>query len=498
MSKRKIIIIGAGIAGLSAGSYLQMSGYDTEIFELHNTPGGLCTAWKRNGYTFDGCIHSIGGLNPKYKLYHYWNELIDMKKLKFFYYDTLGTVEDENEKIATIFADPDKLEKELISIAPEDAGFIHSFIKAIKKLANFDLMLSKPLELWNPLDYYLNQFKVAPVLYYLIKWQKSLKDMTKRCKSIKLKRALNMDFFSRFPAFFLLISLGSLHNKNSGYPIGGSLPFARLLEKKYLELGGKIHYKSKVIKINIKDDQATGITLENGEGHKDADIVISAADGHYTIFEMLGGKYIDEKITKLYNEHPRWPSMVLVSLGISRTFENEPTSIGIHTKKAFVVDNKSKLYEIPFTIYNFDPTLAPKGKTCMRVMLKTDNYQYWNDLRKNNIKEYNQEKDRISKEVIKILEKRFGNIIGNVDVVDVATPATFQRYTNNWSGSTQGWNWLPGLIPEFIKKELPGLRNFYLISQWVVPGGGISSAFIAGRDVAQVICKKDRKKFQVK
>jgi len=495
MSKRKVIIIGAGIAGLSAGSYLQMSGYDTEIFELHNTPGGLCTAWKRKGYTFDGSIHSIGGLNPKFKLYHYWNELIDMKKLKFFYYDTLGTVEDENEKIATIFTDPDKLEKELISIAPEDVGFIHSFIKAIKKLANFDLIPSKPLELWNPLDYYLNQFKVAPVLYYLIKWRKSLKDMTKGCKSTKLKRALNMDFFSRFPALFLLISLGSLHNKNSGYPIGGSLPLARLLEKKYLELGGKIHYESKVIKINIKDDQATGITLENGESHKDTDIVISAADGHYTIFEMLGGKYIDEKITKLYNEHPRWPSMVLVSLGISRTFENEPTSIGIHTKKAFVVDNKSKLYEIPFTIYNFDPTLAPKGKTCIRVMLKTDNYQYWNDLRKNNIKEYNQEKDRISKEVIKILDKRFGNIISNVDVVDVATPATFQRYTNNWSGSTQGWNWLPSMIPEFIKKELPGLRNFYLIGQWVVPGGGVSSAFITGRDVTQVICKKDKKKF---
>jgi len=498
MSKRKIIIIGAGIAGLSAGSYLQMSGYDTEIFELHNTPGGLCTAWKRNGYTFDGSIHSIGGLNPKFKLYHYWNELIDMKKLKFFYYDTLGTVEDENEKIATVFADPDKLEKELISISPEDSGFIHGFIKAIKKLANFDLMPSKPLELWNPLDYYLNQFKVAPVLYYLIKWRKSLEDMTKRCKSIKLKRVLNMDFFSRFPALFLLISLGSLHNKNSGYPIGGSLPFARLLEKKYLELGGMIHYKSKVIKINIKDDQATGITLENGEGHKDADIVISAADGHYTIFEMLGGKYIDEKITKLYNEHPRWPSMVLVSIGVSRTFGNEPTSIGIYTKKAFVVDNKSKLYEIPFTIYNFDPTLAPEGKTCIRVMLKTDNYQYWNDLRKNNIKEYNQEKDRISKEIIKILDKRFGNIIGNVDMVDVATPATFQRYTNNWLGSTQSWNWLPSLIPEFIKKELPGLRNFYLIGQWVVPGGGVSSAFITGRDVTQVICKKDKTKFQAK
>lgn len=54
------------------------------------------------------------------------------------------------------------------------------------------------------------------------------------------------------------------------------------------------------------------------------------------------------------------------------------------------------------------------------------------------------------------------------------------------------------MIPEFIKKELSGLKNFYLIGQWVVPGGGVSSVFITGRDVTQVICKKDRKKFQVK
>jgi len=81
MSK-SAVIAGAGVSGVSAGSYLQMNGYDTEIFELHNTPGGLCTAWKRSEHTFDGCIAAIGGLNPKFKLYHYWNELIDLKKLK--------------------------------------------------------------------------------------------------------------------------------------------------------------------------------------------------------------------------------------------------------------------------------------------------------------------------------------------------------------------------------------------------------------------------------
>ena len=64
MANRKVIIIGAGIAGLSAGCYLQMNGYDTEIFELHTKPGGLCAWWKRKGYTIDGCIHWWVGSRP--------------------------------------------------------------------------------------------------------------------------------------------------------------------------------------------------------------------------------------------------------------------------------------------------------------------------------------------------------------------------------------------------------------------------------------------------
>ena len=54
---KKTVIIGGEIAGLSAGCYAQMNGYETEIYEMHNLPGGLCTAWQRKGYTFDGCIH---------------------------------------------------------------------------------------------------------------------------------------------------------------------------------------------------------------------------------------------------------------------------------------------------------------------------------------------------------------------------------------------------------------------------------------------------------
>ena len=59
----KANIIGGGIAGLATGCYLQMNGFDSEIFEAHSLPGGLCTSWKIGDYTVDGCMHWLVGSN---------------------------------------------------------------------------------------------------------------------------------------------------------------------------------------------------------------------------------------------------------------------------------------------------------------------------------------------------------------------------------------------------------------------------------------------------
>ncbi len=58
---KSVIIIGAGIGGLSTGCYAQMNGYKTRIFEMGDKPGGLCTAWQRKGYIIDGCLHWLVG-----------------------------------------------------------------------------------------------------------------------------------------------------------------------------------------------------------------------------------------------------------------------------------------------------------------------------------------------------------------------------------------------------------------------------------------------------
>jgi phytoene dehydrogenase-like protein len=496
MMKKKVYIIGAGIAGLAAGSYLQMNDYDTKIFEAHTIAGGLCTGWRRKEFIFDGCVHSTIGPNKKYRLNRWFSELIDFSKIDYHYFNELGKIVLNSGDEFTFYIDPEKLETELKKVAPEDEKFIKSFVKGIKAFSKYDMQISKPIELWNPLDYFLSQFKTAPYIYYLSKWSESIETCVNKCKNPIMKKIINQDFFSRFPAYFLLISIAQMHAKSVGYPIGGSLKFTKLLEEKYNKSGGKIHFNSKVIRVLEENDNAIGISLENGKNLEDADIVISAADGYTTIFSMLDGKYTDKEINKRYKNHPKWPSVVLVSLGIGREFKNVSPNIELSLKNGITIDNSTKTYAMPITIYNFDPTLASKGKTCIRVILHTYNFKFWNELKQNNPEKYIYEKERISSEVIDILENYFGNIKKHLEVIDVATPATFKRYTGNWLGSIQGWEWLPGVIPEHIKHTLPGLNNFYITGQWVMPGGGISGAFINARDLSRIICAKDKKKFR--
>ena len=72
---KSMIIIGGGLTGLAAGCYGQMNGYRTSIFEMHKIPGGLCTGWKRKGYTIEGALHWVMGTNPETDLYKVWEEL---------------------------------------------------------------------------------------------------------------------------------------------------------------------------------------------------------------------------------------------------------------------------------------------------------------------------------------------------------------------------------------------------------------------------------------
>jgi phytoene dehydrogenase-like protein len=97
--------------------------------------------------------------------------------------------------------------------------------------------------------------------------------------------------------------------------------------------------------------------------------------------------------------------------------------------------------------------------------------------------------------VLALPEKRFGDVRSNMEMTDVSTPAAFIRYTSNWKGTFDGWLRTPKVGLGGMYKTLPGLDNFYIVGHWVEPGCGLPTAMESGRDVAQIICKKDKRKF---
>src|SRR5665647_2012590 len=136
-----INIIGAGFAGLSAGIYAQMNGYKSQIFELHDKPGGLCTSWKRKGYIIDGCIHWFVGSSPESNMHDFWEEVGVTQGREFIYMDEYMHFESPDGRTLTFYTDIDRLEKHLLEFSPTDAGKIGEFINAIRVCLAFDLSL---------------------------------------------------------------------------------------------------------------------------------------------------------------------------------------------------------------------------------------------------------------------------------------------------------------------------------------------------------------------
>ena len=495
MSK-KVVIAGAGIAGLSAGCYLQMNGYDTEIFELHDKPGGVCTSWTRKGYTFDGCIHWLVGTKDGSSFNKAWRELGALPGPRIVDHDEFLRIEDKTGKALILYNDPDRLERHLKELSSVDEEVIEDLCGSIRKLQGIRTPLGTPQSREERMEF----LKMMPGLLRMIVFYMRKRKVTMEQFSGSFKDPFLREAFGRladepdFPMMWLLMNLAWISGGDAGYPEGGSLEFAKSIERRYVSLGGKVSYKSRVKEITVRGGRPTGIVLEDGTVN-DAAVVISAADGRSTIFDMLGGKYINDEIKGMYDDWQLFTPLVQLSLGVARDMSSEPHALRFPLDKPLVVGGRA-CDDLSYMLFNFDPTLAPEGKSAMVMFLRTG-YDFWESLYEDREK-YKAEKARLADEVIDILDKRWPGFKADVEVIDVATPMTYVRYTANWRGSYEGWlldkqnsrYMLTGL-----KKTLPGLEDFYMIGQWVMPGGGLPPAALHGREVTRMICKKDGRKF---
>lgn len=498
---QSIIIIGAGIAGLSAGCYAQMNGYQTRIFEMHDKPGGLCTAWKRKGYTFDGCLFWLVGSRAGTAINRIWQELGAVQGRRFIDHDVFQRLEGSGNRTLLVYTDLDQLERHMKELSPADSA-------AIEELCNIGRRLTPFVDVDNQaslLERIKMSIRMLPFLVVMLKYGKtSAEAFISRFSDPFLRQALmalaDLHGGTGCPVIGLMYMLAAMHNRDAGHPAGGSLEFARAIERRYLDLGGEMHYGSRVEKILVeaasagRGDRAVGVRLVDGTEHR-ADVVISAADGRATIFDMLEGRYAGDKVRTCYEKQPVDHSWIQVSLGIARNLSDEALMVSYWLDEPIDIAGK-RIERIDCRHFCMDPSMAPPGKSTVVALFLCD-YAYWKALYQDR-ERYEAEKKDIAAQVIDRLERRLPGISGQIEIVDVSTPMTVERYTGNWQGSKSGWLITPDTVYNITKgmdKTLPGLMNFYMAGQWVEAGGSVSGSATSGRGVIRMLCKKDRKKF---
>jgi phytoene dehydrogenase-like protein len=487
MEDRSIVIIGGGVAGLATGCYAQMNGYRTHIVEKEPRPGGVCTSWRRKDYTFDGCIQWLMGSRSGSWLNQTWQELGALTGREVIDHDDFMRVEGRDGQTLVVYTDADRLEAHLRELAPSDAATSNQLCDAIRRTAT---LYQAEGRTWQG-----TAGALAPALPTLVPllgttWQGFAARYTDRFVRDALRSVFD---FPDAPMLLGVAMLASMHARDAGHAIGGSLAFAQAIEQRYRELGGTITYDARIERIMIQDNRAVGVRLADGQV-LEADRIISAADGHSTIFDLLGGRYVDRRIRQQYATQPLFAPLVLVSVGAALDLSDQPHALRFPLRTPARIAGATRDY-LMARHYCFDPTMAPPGKSVVEVELETD-YDLWSNLSRDPDR-YEAEKRAIAEAVVAALDERFPGLAAVVEVTDVATPMTWVRHTANWRASFEGWLPTRGAMAGMlrgVRNTLPGLTHFYMVGQWV-GGGGLPAVAMAGRGLIKSLCEQDGRPF---
>ncbi|HUI69760.1 MAG TPA: NAD(P)/FAD-dependent oxidoreductase, partial [Spirochaetia bacterium] len=319
--QKKIAIIGAGISGLSAGCYAQMNGYAAQLFEAHTLPGGLCTSWKRKGYTIDGSCHWVTGSGPGDPYYAVWEELGAIQGRHYIDYEYFTRSAGTDGRVFSLYTDVDRLERHMKELSPADAEPTELFCGFIRSLGGFSMPVGKPGELMGIRDGIRMMRKFRPYMKLL----KLLGEMTVNQLGAQFKDPLLRDvlehamYGASASVFPLVFTLATMNGKQAGYPLGGSLEFARAIEARLRDLGGTITYGAPVRKILERNGRTIGVQLADGR-EIEADYVVSACDMRSTLFELLDGSRIHPIHTELLDSGTLIPPMLQVSYGVDVDF----------------------------------------------------------------------------------------------------------------------------------------------------------------------------------
>ncbi len=488
---KKVIIIGGGIAGLTAGIYARQYGFETEVYEKHIIPGGECTGWSRQGYFIDNCIHWLTDACPGSEMYKIWENIGVMgPSVGVIREDAFYSMEYQG-KTLHFYRDLDRARAEFLEMAPEDEVKINRFFDHVKLAEKMSIPTEKPVSDMNFLEMMKMGMGMAEVGKVMKEYGKeTIPELAERFTNPVIKEMMRRYYTYNFMAFTLLMSYAFLSGGNGIIPEGGSLKMAERITERYRSLGGKLFTGKEVSKISVQGKKASGICLADGT-EITADYIICAADTYVTFTKLLDEKYWDPRLKKLYSDDKhKVNSAFQVAFGIIGEEETGvPSGSFVFPCEELQVGTKKETF-MATRMYDYDMTLFPKDKRVIQCNFIQEgaDYEYWKQLYSDK-QAYKQEKERLAEEIRQRIIKQFPQLESRLIILDAFSPITYERYCSAYRGAYMSFFPQKGAGNVYMKNTVKGLDNVLIASQWLSQNGGLPTAATSGKFAADKLAQ---------
>jgi len=452
MDKKKLIVIGGGITGLSTGlTWAQNHDVKKEpvlIIEKESKSGGYVTSYEREDFLFDTCqlIPNIS------ELLDYLGIEIELKAFKGYYMRIfIVNPETDQVKVIELPSGVETFKKKLMEMYPRNAEQIEKFL---------DYSRAMYIELFK----LKMEPKFTEILKMLFSCPKIIKNASKTFKEYFEKFGITepdvIEIFNVFAEFSALpsdrvaciVPISAMNSLLDGAfrPTKGFIELPRKIEERYLKMGGELMRNTMVEKILVENGQVKGVQFSDGEKVY-SDYVVTTVDPKVAMKKMIGLDIISQ-LDKKYSEKVEKVKMSCSSMNLSIGLDDKIDLEGLGMDCGYNVittggDTFDRLFdayekgEIGFTDKNFHigvvcPSLTTGGRPNITVRITPMPMGDWAELREKDYKKYQEKKEKWADFFIDKVEKYLiPDLKKHVLVLDISTPATYARYSGSPSGS---------------------------------------------------------------